>query len=151
MYFGNYLVRQAMLAALICLPLPAIADVVARFDSTSGNLVVTGLKQETRRLLILGRKPVDLKLKGQTSKKSMPVTLVEDSIGLIVDPRFSLRPGTQYTLSLNDMKFEVSVPAPASIIPRLVSFAPSQAIIPANTLRIYLSFSEPMARGQLRD
>ena len=89
MYFGNYLVRQAMLATLICLPLPAIADVVARFDSTSGNLVVTGLEQQTRRLLILGRKPVDLKLKGQTSKKSMPVTLAEDSIGLIVDPRFS--------------------------------------------------------------
>ena len=35
--------------------------------------------------------------------------------------------------------------------PVLSGFAPSAAEIPANTLRFYLTFSQPMARGQVRD
>ncbi|MCH2077415.1 MAG: alcohol dehydrogenase catalytic domain-containing protein [Rhodobacteraceae bacterium] len=46
----------------------------------------------------------------------------------------------------------VAVPALEALTqPKLAGFAPSQAILPANTLRVYLHFSEPMARGQLRD
>ena len=45
----------------------------------------------------------------------------------------------------------IALPAPDANLPRLVGFAPSQAVIPANTLRLYLHFSEPMARGQLRE
>ena len=39
----------------------------------------------------------------------------------------------------------------AAEAPVLSGFAPSAAEIPANTLRFYLIFSQPMARGQVRD
>lgn len=39
----------------------------------------------------------------------------------------------------------------AAEAPVLSGFAPAAAEIPANTLRFYLTFSQPMARGQVRD
>lgn len=57
------------------------------------------------------------------------------------------------TLDLTDASYDlgVSLPQGQVTIPQVKGFAPSQAMIPANILRFYVQFSEPMARGQLRD
>ena len=81
----------------------------------------------------------------------MLVSVSLDGEALIVQPRFALKTGANYELTVADETLRIALPAPEATTPRLVSFAPSQAVIPANTLRLYLHFSEPMARGQLRE
>lgn len=151
MYLPKHLVRLALLAALTALPLPAIADTAAQYDPVSGNIAVSGLEAEMLQSLVTSGDMVRLSVAGQISTRSMPLTVAQDGTGLVVDPRFSLRPGTHYALTVGDTLFDVAIPAPVNNAPRIMGFAPSQALIPANTLRIYLNFSEPMARGQLRE
>ncbi len=149
MLSGKHPVRQALLAALTLLPMTAVADVMARFDKGTGSVIVTGLEPEVIQDLMSDTKLARLTVTGQASTRGMPVTLNEDGTRLVIDPRFPLRPGSDYTLDLLERQFEISVSAPAATTPRIVGFAPSQAVIPANTLRMYLHFSEPMARNQL--
>ena len=147
----RHLVRQALLAALIALPLPALAEVAARFDPVSGAVVVTGLVDADRAALLANPKLLRLQVANLESTRSMPVTLQGQGTVLSIQPRFKLRPGTAYVLDLNGMALEIVPPAAEATVPRLVGFAPSQAALPANTMRLYLHFSEPMARGQLRN
>ena len=42
------------------------------------------------------------------------------------------------------------VPAEQAEAPTVTGYAPNLVTIPANTLRFYLTFSQPMARGQVR-
>lgn len=145
------IVRQVMLAALIALPILAWADVTAQFEATSGEIIVSDLTKETRDRLLNNKDSIRLTVKGQASTRSMPLTLREENRLLAIKPRFSLRAGTSYLLEVGDEQFEITSGTFYSSAPELDSFAPSQSIIPANILRLYLNFSEPMARGQLRD
>lgn len=147
----KHLVRQALLAALIALPVPALAEVAARLDPVSGAVVVTGLESADSALLLANPELVRLQVKDSNSTRGMPVTLQDQGAVLSIQPRFNLKPGTAYVLDLSGPTLEIVPPAAQATIPRLVGFAPSQAIIPANTLRLYLHFSEPMARGQIRE
>ncbi len=147
----RYLVRQALLAALIVLPLPALAEVAARIDHVSGAIMVTGLEDADRAALLTNPELLRLQVARLDSTRGMPVTLRDQGAALSIQPRFNLKPGTAYVLDLNGTTLEIVPPAAEATVPRLVGFAPSQAVIPANTLRLYLHFSEPMARGQLRD
>ncbi len=144
-------VRQALLVALILLPLPGWAEVSARFDPVSGNIVVTGLPNQERVELLENPDLLRLRVASLDSTRGMPVTLDDQGTFLSIQPRFGLIPGTAYLLELNSASLDIALPAAEAPIPSLVGFAPSQAVIPANTLRLYLHFSEPMARGQLRD
>jgi hypothetical protein len=85
------------------------------------------------------------------SARGMPLTLGENGAVLTVQPRFNLKPGTAYVIDLNGRRLEIVPPAAEAAVPSLAAFAPSQSVIPANALRLYLHFSEPMARGQLRE
>lgn len=143
----RHLVRQALLAALIALPLPGLAELTARFDPVSGAVVVTGLESANRAALLANPELLRLQVARLDSTYGMPVALKDQSPTLVIEPRFDLRPGTVYMLDLNGTALEIVRPTAEATVPRLVGFAPSQAVIPANTLRLYLHFSEPMARG----
>lgn len=147
----RHLVRQALLAALIALPLPALAEVSARLDPVSGAVVVTGLEGAGRAALLANPELLRLQVAGLDSTRGMPVLLEDQGATLIITPRFDLRSGSAYILDLNGTGLELEPPTAGATVPRLVGFAPSQAVIPANTLRFYLHFSEPMARGQIRN
>jgi len=147
----RHLVREALLAALIALPLPALAEVAARIDPVSGAIVVAGLEGADRAALLANPDLLRLQVARLNTTRGMPVTLQDQGGVLRIQPRFNLQPGTAYVLDLNGRVLEIVPPAAEATVPRLVGFAPSQAELPANTLRLYLHFSEPMARGQLRN
>lgn len=143
--------RRALLAAFLAFPLPSLADVMARLDEATGAIVVTGLTPQGISTAMMDADAVLLRLENSPSARGMLVALSQDSEDLIVAPRFALKEGSTYELAVSGKTLSVALPAPEAATPQLVSFAPSQAVIPANTLRLYLHFSEPMARGQLRE
>lgn len=145
------LMRQALLAASFFVPLPAHAEIKAGFEPSDGTIFVAGLGTVELERLMADADQVRLTVAGQSSKRSMPLSLSEDGTKLIIQPRFSLRSDTRYVVSLSGEQLEVQALAQDATVPAVIGFAPSQAVIPANTLRVYVTFSEPMARGQLRD
>ncbi len=145
------LVRRALLAVLIAAPLPATAEIAARFDAKTGAVHVTGLGDADRAAFLAAPEHMTLKVAGANSTRGTPFQTNERSGALVLTPRFALRLGTDYAVTLDDTVLSVVLPAPDAPTPKLVGIAPSQGVIPANTLRIYLHFSEPMARGHIRD
>lgn len=149
----GHLVRQASLAALTLLPLPALADVSAAFDAPTGRIIVTGLTAEERSALVSDPDRLRLRIENAASDRGMMVTLDGQPDALVVVPRFPLRSGAQYRLDLSpagkDVTLPVDLPAANAPMPTVTGFSPSQSVIPANTLRLYIAFSEPMARGQV--
>lgn len=148
-------VRQALLAALTLVPLSAVAEVSAHLDEASGNILLRGLKAEQQLKILANPDQLRLQVMGLETQRGMLVTMESVGANLIVSPRFLLLPGTDYVVRVNVEGFqddlELSVPASDETVPTLISFFPSQSVIPANTLRMYVQFSEPMARGQVRD
>lgn len=146
----KYLVRQALLAALALLPLPTLAEVTAMFDPASGHIIMAGLSDEARDTLLAEPDLLRLQVATLDTARGMPMTLTRQDSSLVLTPRFALRPGTAYVLRHGTARFDIQAPKPNAVTPSLIRFAPSQSVLPANTLRLYLTFSEPMARGQLR-
>ncbi|MEM1428889.1 MAG: Ig-like domain-containing protein [Pseudomonadota bacterium] len=146
-------VRRALLAALIFAALPASAGVEV---SVSGeHLVVAGLEAQERATLLAHPERLILRVAGLNSARGTPVALSQAEGALRVLPRFPLRAGTRYALSLvlphRAVQREVTLASAPDPAPRLTGVAPSQGTIPENTLRLYLTFSEPMARGHVRN
>jgi hypothetical protein len=84
----------------------------------------------------------------------MSLAIQENNTGLIVLPRFPLKKGETYVFKSqtgNGVKIEhiITVTANEAPVSRFVSFSPGQRHIPANALRFYVTFSEPMAKGQV--
>lgn len=150
----NSWVRRALLAALISFPVPAIAEIAARLDDKTGAITLSGLTEDAREDVLTNPDLLRLQVATSVSTRGMLVTLADEGSDVSITPRFPLRPGIAYVLQLNlpQSQFEtvLTLPAPAAETPQLIAFAPSQAVIPANILRLYLTFSQPMARGQLR-
>ncbi len=157
MLLASWMVRQTLFAVLFLLPLlmphVAIADIASRFDITTGTVVVSGL--DGAGLAAVLAEPTRLRLQAVTveSGRGMLVVLTRDDDALRITPQFPLRPGARYALSLDlpdgaQFNGEIALPLPQAAAPRITEFAPSQAVIPANILRLYLTFSEPMAAGQ---
>jgi hypothetical protein len=146
--------RRACLAALILPPLPAPAEVAVQFDAAIGHMIVSGLEPDAITRVLAEPDRLRLQLAGSASARGMLVSLSRTTVEIVVVPRFPLRPGSRYVLALDlpegDVSAAFALPAPEAPAPRLAGFAPSQGVIPANVLRLYLSFSEPMARGQVR-
>lgn len=143
--------RRALLAAFLLSPLTAVAEVVARLDEASGAVVVTGLTPQNISSALNDAGAARLQLQDSASARGMLVSISQEGEALIVQPRFALKAGASYELTVAGERLHVALPAPEATTPRLVRFTPSQAVIPANTLRLYLHFSEPMARGQLHE
>ena len=150
MPLAKHFVRRAMLAALTLFPLQLAAEVEVQY--ADGILVVKGIDADTREEILQSPESILLQVRGLASKNGMPVSVTADSATIRIEPRFELREGTDYTLRIGDaVEFFVSLPSEEAATPKLAAFEPSQAVIPENTLRVYLRFSEPMARGQVRD
>ncbi|WP_424969699.1 Ig-like domain-containing protein [Dinoroseobacter sp. S76] len=144
-------------ALLLAWLLPSVAGWAAPgagYDAAAGEIRVTGLSPAERAALLSGA-PLRLQIAGLNSTRGMPLSIAETGAELRVTPRFALKPGTRYTLrfDLASARHALTVTPPAlpEEAPALIGFDPAQAVIPANTLRLYLHFSTPMARGQLRD
>jgi hypothetical protein len=152
--FGSFM-RQALLAACITLPLPTFAAPVAQYDATSGAVILSGLSEAEQSEAMLIEDALRLQVANLDTERGMPVRLNELGADIVIMPHFALRAGTEYVLNLDlaetSYDLGISLPETEVTIPKLIGFAPSQAVIPANTLRLYLQFSEPMARGQLRE
>jgi hypothetical protein len=155
MRFPGYFMRQALLAACLTFPMPSLADPGARFDAASNTVRLTGLEASQRAEILLHAEALRLMVASLGSARGMPVTLNEQDADIVITPRFALRAGTDYVLSLDlaDRSYDLDLALPVAEVstPELIVFSPSQVVIPANTLRLYVQFSEPMARGQLRD
>jgi hypothetical protein len=155
MRFLGAFMRQALLAACITLPLPTLADPVAQFDAASGSIRLSGLDASEQAEALLGDTAVRLRVATLDTVRGMPVTITEQGPDIVIMPRFALKIGTEYVVSLDltDASYDVGISLPEAevTIPEVIGFAPSQALIPANILRLYVQFSEPMARGQVRD
>ncbi|MCH2164856.1 MAG: hypothetical protein MK098_09425 [Marinovum sp.] len=80
----------------------------------------------------------------------MLVSLSKENDALRIDPQFKLKPGLSYEVAIAEQTFIITMGDTQAPTPRLTSFAPSHSVLPSNTLRLYLHFSQPMARGQLR-
>jgi hypothetical protein len=146
--------RRALLAALLSNPIPVLAEIAARLDIETGTVVLSGLAPDERKGVLADPDLLRLQVASSKSNRGMLVSLVRDSGDILIIPRFPLRSGTDYTLKLDlpQSRFETILTSPASKAdaPQLIAFAPSQSVIPANILRLYLTFSQPMNSGQLR-
>lgn len=151
MFALQTLMRRALLAAFLLSPLPSLADIAARLDEATGVVVVTGLDPQDMFSVLTDANAVRLRIETSRSARGMLISLNQNGDDLIVEPRFALKAGAAYEMTVAGETLHIVLPAPEATALRLVSFAPSQAVIPANTLRLYLHFSEPMARGQLRE
>ena len=146
-------VRQGFLAALLLVATFAEAEVVV--EANNEKILIGHTTQEERRLLQAEPDRVRLRVAALESDRSVLVTLTDEAGELAILPRFPLREGTDYVLSLvlpdRSIETEFSLSGEDKVSPRLVAFSPSQAVLPANILRVYISFSQPMARGQLQE
>ena len=91
----RHLVRQAWLAALIALPLPALAEVAARIDPVSGAVMVTGLEGADRAALLANPELLRLQVARLNSTRGMPVTLRDQGAVLCIQPGFNLKPASR--------------------------------------------------------
>lgn len=153
----SILMRQIFSAAfLLLLPIGATAETNARYDPVNGALIISGISSENIALLAEDPSLIRLQNAATPEAASMLFSLSHGNGDLHVLPRFALQPGAAYAASIywrDTQPFHTEFtldPATASA-PILAAFSPSQSVIPANTLRFYLTFSEPMARGQMRD
>ncbi|MBO9403327.1 hypothetical protein [Shimia sp. R9_3] len=149
MFVKRFVVRQAMLAALLLSPFEGAAEVRTEFDAASGSVIVSGLDEKECKDLLENPSAVYLQYAEANSSRSMALTLGTAGDSLVLDPRFDLRPGSEYIVGLGDYEAKIALPGDEIKAPELVWHAPASAEIPANTLRFYLMFSEPMARGQI--
>lgn len=145
------LVRRALLAALIASPLSLAAEIAAQFDADTGAVHVTGLEGPDLNELLTSPEGIILRVAGASGARGTPFEVSDSAGALVITPRFALRLGTEYELMLDGETLPIVLPAPNAPTPKLGGISPSQGVIPANTLRMYLEFSEPMARGQIRD
>ena len=155
MQFVRSFMRQALLAVCIVHPLPSLADPEAIFDAEAGTVILTGLDAEARALVLSNPNAMRLNVAGLGSRRGMAMTSEELGAQIKITPRFALKAGTSYAVNIHlpnaDYRLAIDMLTPDAKVPEVTGFSPSQAVIPANTLRLYLHFSEPMARGQLLD
>ncbi len=145
------LVRQALLAVLMASPTVVVAETAARYEAATGSVHVTGLEHTHRAKLLASPDLITLRVAGAASTRGTPFRASETPDAVVITPRFALRQGADYELDLDGLTLRIALPAPNAPRPELVGASPSQGVIPANTLRMYLHFSEPMAVGQIRD
>jgi hypothetical protein len=117
-----------------------------------------------------GNKSVGLSIKGVDIRESeistrLKIQLVKDEgqppvLGefksngdeIIFEPLVPFTIGLQYQVLLDDsLLSEIGIPLDDHIGPELVSIYPTQDTLPANLLKIYLQFSQPMVEGRSLD
>lgn len=146
--------KELFTAVMILATTLTFAEQAIQVDATRSEILVTGLNEFERRALIADVNRISLQLEENRDSGSMLLSADSSDERLIITPMFELLTGQPYVLSFDfgdgDL-FETSIQLNAQTpsTPALISFSPNAENIPANTLRFYLTFSEPMARGQV--
>lgn len=148
--------RQIMAAALCLLPVFASANASIEYEPVTGVVVISGLTSDETELLQNEPSLLRLQTKASPAAQGMLVSVAEHESRVSVVPRFPLRQGATYDISIQwpdrpEISYEFTLEQETTARPTVVSFSPSQSVIPANTLRFYVTFSQPMARGQVRE
>ncbi|MEM7376965.1 MAG: hypothetical protein AAF460_05595 [Pseudomonadota bacterium] len=167
---GHTWLRRALLAASLSAAALAAAQTRVDYDPASRVVTVVGVSAGLVQSVVSGDVAVRLQLDAKPDARGMLVRVAADDGGLTVSPRFPLKPGATYRLLIAtvadaaavdtaaagaaaaeavDVAFRV--PAAEARPPALDGVSPSTAVWPANTLRVHLRFSEPMATGQVRE
>jgi hypothetical protein len=83
---------------------------------------------------------------GNASTPMLGTYSVERGV-LLFHPRFPVAPGTRYQGNYHGTAFAIEVPLQRTTTARVTHVYPSADVLPANTLRFYICFSEPMSIG----
>ncbi|MEM7209763.1 MAG: Ig-like domain-containing protein [Pseudomonadota bacterium] len=157
MSVAHRLARRAVFGALLFLSLGLKAEVAARYDVNANAVVVCCFQATTVLSTEIESGEIQLRHASSATGRSMLFTATRNADVLRLSPRFRLKAGEEYVVGVNMSSMEAPVFARFTIdkrensSPRVLSVSPTAAQIPENTLRLYLTFSEPMARGQARD
>jgi hypothetical protein len=131
-------VRLLFLAALLPL-IGSAADVSIKADLATGAVHVSGVNNEPLLKVYAGIDPSLPAMSGTYSWKDGTLTFA---------PRYPLVPGVQYRAVYNTSSITFEIPQKAAgVAARLEHMYPSTATLPANQLKLYLEFSQPMSRG----
>lgn len=87
--------RQALLAACIILPLPTLADPYAQFDAATGTVHLGGLDASERAEALLRDTAVRLQVANLDTVRGMRVTITEQGPDIVILPHFALRIGAE--------------------------------------------------------
>ncbi|MEO5922201.1 MAG: hypothetical protein ABIR70_00070 [Bryobacteraceae bacterium] len=130
--------KLLLVAALLGLTCSA-ADVSIQADLATGAVHVANVSNEPLLKVYAGTDPGLPAMSGAYSWKEGTLTFT---------PRYPLVAGVQYKAVYNTSSILFALPQkPAGPATRLEKMYPSSAILPANQLKLYLEFSQPMARG----
>ncbi|MEM7081121.1 MAG: Ig-like domain-containing protein [Pseudomonadota bacterium] len=147
-------VRRLIFVALLSIwGQAAHAEPFVTFDAQDASLSIHHLTAQQRRDIVAHPDAVTLRLAGATG--GMLLTVIEETPTIRITPRFRLLSGREYELSIkrdHDIWFTAPVKTPRqrAPTPTVHSLHPTTIRVPANALKWYLRFSEPMSRGQLR-
>lgn len=127
------------------------------YKPKSGIVLVSNLNHQDIDLLISQQSRVNLQFANRDLPTGILLTVKKSTEGLIIQPYMPLLDG-EYSLNLSlsnnnqwEKQFIVSSPSKQpKNAPDVIGISPANAVIPANTLRLYLHFSEPMQSGQAR-
>ena len=122
-------------------------------DGRPHRVLVRGLSAEEHRALEAAGPPawdgaLTVRTGPDVSIPAIAGTHVLDGEGLHFQPRFPFVSGVTYVARFawggRHLEHTFGVAAPPSEAPRVVAVHPSSAVLPANTLRLYVQFSRPM-------
>lgn len=139
--------RTWILAAL--LPLAASAEVVIRWEA--GAFRVTGLAAVEP---AEGWASLISVYAGSADVPPMTGSFAVENGALLFRPRYPLTPGVEYRAvyhppHVDSITFVIqTAPAAAASPARVENVYPASDVLPANLLRLYVEFSQPMARGE---
>jgi hypothetical protein len=122
-------------------------------DGRPHRVMVRGLSAEDRRALEAAGpsawgSALTVRTGPDVSVPAIAGTRVLDRDGLCFQPRFPFVSGVTYVARFawggRHLEHAFEVAAPTSEAPHVVAVHPSSAVLPANTLRLYVQFSRPM-------
>lgn len=138
--------KVAVLAALLALASEQALAQEARANESGDRVWVTGLDATE-----LGVGPVEAVLAdgGRLTLAPVDADQFDPAGALVFVPRFPLSVGAEYTLHLNGSGLELPLERTAlqTSPTEVAAILPEQITLPANTLRMYVTFDQPMARG----
>jgi hypothetical protein len=108
-----------------------------RYDPATGTVQATGVVSGEIRVFAGDAADVPA-MAGATALRNGVLTFT---------PRYPLVPGVAYRASVGGLSVAFELPRRVGEAARLLRMYPSAAALPANQLKLYLEFSQPMSRG----
>jgi hypothetical protein len=136
-------ISSSLVALLFIAPLATAAPTAEIAD---GNVVVSGLLS-TKGLSVVVAEGTEEDI---AARPPMAGEWSAAAGKVVFTPKYPLRPGTKYRVTGGGTPLEVRAPAAPRRTPaRLTHIYPAATELPANVLRFYLEFDQPMPRGEV--